>query len=256
MTDYLDEEGLEVVVDAMKAYADNTLGNGGSSVEYGLATATNDGLMSSSDFTKLQSIEDGAQVNTIETVQFNGSVINPVNGKINLNTGVGVFYDYEVYPLIGPLYSCTTTTPSIGHFKFKCTSFDLPKLSTRWAVFCFRDSYNVSELFAQVHLHVKGNESTSCSLYLNGNVNGSSIADTPYNDKYKFLNSNSTIMERFIKKSEHTKEIINIEESFFIEDTAKFNSYHYIVLSLVSTESIIIMPSSYISVYYAKQSDL
>lgn len=46
----------------------------------GLASASANGLMSKEDFSKLQGIEAGAQVNVLESVSVNGSVL-PISGK-------------------------------------------------------------------------------------------------------------------------------------------------------------------------------
>ena len=58
---------------------------------YGLATADADGLMSSAQFTKLEGVAEGAQVNVIEKVSVNGSAL-PINSK-------GVNIDLSAYAL-------------------------------------------------------------------------------------------------------------------------------------------------------------
>ena len=49
----------------------------GAGADIPLASASNDGLMSSSDFSKLAGIESGSEVNIIETVKVNGSALTP-----------------------------------------------------------------------------------------------------------------------------------------------------------------------------------
>lgn len=49
----------------------------GAGADIPLASASNDGLMSSADFVKLSGIESGAEVNIIETVKVNGSALTP-----------------------------------------------------------------------------------------------------------------------------------------------------------------------------------
>ena len=63
-------------------------GDGGEGVQASLASSSNDGLMSKSDFVKLSGIEQGAQVNKIESFSINGTA-QPINGKsVNIDLSV------------------------------------------------------------------------------------------------------------------------------------------------------------------------
>ena len=50
-----------------------------------LADAAHDGFISKGDFTKLQSIAQGAQANVIESVKVNGQALAPVNKAVNID---------------------------------------------------------------------------------------------------------------------------------------------------------------------------
>lgn len=50
-----------------------------------LADAAHDGFISKGDFTKLQSIAQGAQANVIESVKVNGQALTPVNKAVNID---------------------------------------------------------------------------------------------------------------------------------------------------------------------------
>ncbi|MBR2681493.1 MAG: hypothetical protein IKE23_12240, partial [Exiguobacterium sp.] len=52
---------------------------------YSVATAASDGLMSSSDFSKLGGIESGAQVNVLESVSVNGSPLVITSKGVNID---------------------------------------------------------------------------------------------------------------------------------------------------------------------------
>jgi hypothetical protein len=61
-----------------------------------LASDSNNGLMKSSDFTKLQNIESNAQVNIIEGVKANGILIKPNTDKlINIKQGNNILFTQE-----------------------------------------------------------------------------------------------------------------------------------------------------------------
>lgn len=50
-----------------------------------LADAAHDGFISKGDFTKLQSVAQGAQANVIESVKVNGQALTPVNKAVNID---------------------------------------------------------------------------------------------------------------------------------------------------------------------------
>lgn len=52
--------------------------------KYNLATASANGLMSSTQFSKLAGIDSGAQVNVIETVKVNGTALTPTSKAVNV----------------------------------------------------------------------------------------------------------------------------------------------------------------------------
>ena len=56
----------------------------GSGADIGLATASNDGLLSKEDFAKIQNIEAGAEVNVIETVKRNGVALAVTNKAVDV----------------------------------------------------------------------------------------------------------------------------------------------------------------------------
>ncbi|MBR2679429.1 MAG: hypothetical protein IKE23_01465 [Exiguobacterium sp.] len=69
---------------------------------YSVATAASDGLMSSSDFSKLGGIESGAQVNVLEAVSVNGSPLVITSKGVNidltpyaLKTDIAAVYKYK-----------------------------------------------------------------------------------------------------------------------------------------------------------------
>ena len=57
---------------------------------YTSATTTNEGLMQPSHVTKLNTIAEGAEVNTITQIKRNGTVVNPVNKSIDISVPVAV----------------------------------------------------------------------------------------------------------------------------------------------------------------------
>lgn len=76
----VDEEGHVTAVVAVTKADLVELGLPAQDTTYGLATGETDGLMSAADFSKLQGIADGAQVNVLEGVNVNGEAL-PINGK-------------------------------------------------------------------------------------------------------------------------------------------------------------------------------
>ena len=60
-----------------------------------LATAEKRGLLSANDYTKIQGIENGAQVNILEGIQVNGIDIAPKDKKINIKQGNNILFQQE-----------------------------------------------------------------------------------------------------------------------------------------------------------------
>lgn len=75
---------------------------------YGLASASDDGLMSSSDFSKLKGIASGAQVNIIEKVSVNGTPLT-INSK-------GVNVDLSSYALKSDIASAVNFKGSVNTY--------------------------------------------------------------------------------------------------------------------------------------------
>lgn len=90
---YTAGNGVEVSagnVISAKVVAANGLSVDANGIAMALADGSNAGAMSSSDFTKLAGIENGANVNTIEGVQVNGSDLTPdANKKVNVTITAG-----------------------------------------------------------------------------------------------------------------------------------------------------------------------
>ena len=90
---YTEGDGIEVStgnVISAKVVAANGLSVDANGIAMALADGSNAGAMSSSDFTKLAGIESGANVNTIEGVQVNGSDLTPdANKKVNVTITAG-----------------------------------------------------------------------------------------------------------------------------------------------------------------------
>ena len=57
---------------------------------YTSATTTSEGLMQPSHVTKLNTIAEGAEVNTITQITRNGTVVNPVNKTVDINIPIAV----------------------------------------------------------------------------------------------------------------------------------------------------------------------
>lgn len=61
------------------------------------ASASQDGLLSKEDYSKLESLQSGAQVNTIEGIQVNGSLVQPdANKKVNIEVPTDYYTQNEV----------------------------------------------------------------------------------------------------------------------------------------------------------------
>lgn len=76
----LDSTGLTTLLTRLV-----TDGDGRWAKKTDLASASADGLMSSSDFTKLSGIETGAEVNVLESITVNGSILPIASKNVSLN---------------------------------------------------------------------------------------------------------------------------------------------------------------------------
>ena len=89
---YTPGNGVEIstgnVVSA-KVVAANGLSVDANGIAMALASASDNGAMSSADFTKLAGIESGAQVNILEGVQVNGADLTATNKKVNVTVTGG-----------------------------------------------------------------------------------------------------------------------------------------------------------------------
>jgi hypothetical protein len=110
--------GYVTAGEAVKKSDITALGIPAQDTTYTNATSSKAGLMSSSDYTKLQGVAEGAQVNVIETVKVNGTALT-VNSKIvnidlsayALKTDISAAVNYR-----GSVdnYSDLPTSPTIG----------------------------------------------------------------------------------------------------------------------------------------------
>lgn len=130
----VDAQGRVTVATAVAKKDITDLGIPTQDTTYELATAAKDGLLAKGDFSKLQGIADGAQVNVIERVSVNGAQL-PITSK-------GVNVDLSAYALKNDI---------VGVYRFKgsVTFAQLPAISGEGVTPPKAgDVYNVTDAFS------------------------------------------------------------------------------------------------------------
>jgi hypothetical protein len=121
--------GYVTAGEAVKKSDITSLGIPAQDTTYSAATASSNGLLTSSDYTKIQGISSGAQVNVVETVKVNGTAL-PVTSKavnidlsdyalkadiasaVNYKGSVDSYADLPSNPTKGDMYNVATADPS------------------------------------------------------------------------------------------------------------------------------------------------